>query len=183
MLQEFLSSVDLEQRSSGLFQSRKGSLVRPVSHINTEHMVSFFSIQLRREVNSKCNSRAAAPLVKWEEHFQSPIIFFKYSLFLKRIFIYSWERKREAETQAEREKQAPRRKPNAGLDPGTLGSCCEPKADTQPLSYPGIPQNSIIKKAKEGGRITPARGHSIKGFKVAKGNYFKASRIRSQRGN
>ena len=39
----------------------------------------------------------------------------------------------------QREKQAPWRKPNVGLHPGTLGSCPEPKADTQPLSHPGIP--------------------------------------------
>ena len=29
--------------------------------------------------------------------------------------------------------------PDAGLDPRTLGSSPEPKADTQPLSHPGIP--------------------------------------------
>ena len=37
------------------------------------------------------------------------------------------------------EKQAPRGEPNAGLDPWTLGSCPELKADIQPLSYPGDP--------------------------------------------
>ena len=26
-----------------------------------------------------------------------------------------------------------------GLNPGTPGSCPEPKADTQPLSHPGVP--------------------------------------------
>ena len=36
--------------------------------------------------------------------------------------------KREAETQAEG-KEAPRRKPDAGLDPTTPGSRLEPKAD------------------------------------------------------
>ena len=48
---------------------------------------------------------------------------------------------REAETQAEgqREKQAPCRKPDVGLDPGTLGSHPEPKADGQLLGHPGIP--------------------------------------------
>ena len=30
--------------------------------------------------------------------------------------------------------------PDAGLDPRTLGSCPEPKADTQPLSHPGAPE-------------------------------------------
>ena len=47
------------------------------------------------------------------------------------------------DTQAERhrkreEKQAPCRKPNVGLHPGTPGSHPEPKADTQPLSHPGV---------------------------------------------
>ena len=37
------------------------------------------------------------------------------------------------------EKQAPCREPNVGLDPGSPGSCPELKADTQPLSHPGIP--------------------------------------------
>ena len=49
---------------------------------------------------------------------------------------------REAETPRQREKQAPCREPDAGLDPGTPGSCPEPKADAQhwatqtsPMSY------------------------------------------------
>ena len=37
-----------------------------------------------------------------------------------------------------REKQAPRGEPDVGLDPRTAGSRPEPKADAQPLSYPGI---------------------------------------------
>ena len=37
------------------------------------------------------------------------------------------------------ERQAPCRKLDAGLDPGTSGSCSEPKADTQLLSHSGIP--------------------------------------------
>ena len=39
----------------------------------------------------------------------------------------------------QREKQAPHREPDAGLDPRTLGSQSEPKADVQPLSHSGIP--------------------------------------------
>ena len=39
----------------------------------------------------------------------------------------------------QREKQAPCREPDVGLDPVTLGSRLEPKADAQPLSHPGIP--------------------------------------------
>ena len=62
-------------------------------------------------------------------------------LFLKKDFIYLSMRdtQREAETQAE-EKQAPCREPDAGLDPRTLGSLPEPKADAQPLSPPGAPE-------------------------------------------
>ena len=43
--------------------------------------------------------------------------------------IHREEREREAETQAEG-KQAPCRKPEVGLYPGTPGSHPEPKADT-----------------------------------------------------
>ena len=39
----------------------------------------------------------------------------------------------------EREKQVPPRKSDMGLDPGTLGSCPEPKTDAQLLSHPGVP--------------------------------------------
>ena len=49
------------------------------------------------------------------------------------------EREREAETQA-REKQAPCRKPNVGLDPGTPGLHPGPKADAQLLSHTGVPK-------------------------------------------
>ena len=46
-----------------------------------------------------------------------PVYLFVY-LFLKILFIYSWETYRDAETQAE-EKQAPRREPDVELDPTT----------------------------------------------------------------
>ena len=52
------------------------------------------------------------------------------------------EREREAETQ--REKQAPCRKPDAGLDPGSPGLCPGPKAGTKPLSHPGIPHKGNL---------------------------------------
>ena len=45
-----------------------------------------------------------------------------------------------------REKKAPCREPDAGLDPGTPGSCPELKADTQLLSHPGIPIFYFFKK-------------------------------------
>ena len=41
------------------------------------------------------------------------------------------------DTQREREKQAPCREPNAGLDLGSPGSC--PEGGAKPLSHPGCP--------------------------------------------
>ena len=41
----------------------------------------------------------------------------------------------------QREKQAPCREPDAGLDPGTPGSRPGPKAGAELLSHPGIPLN------------------------------------------
>ena len=52
-------------------------------------------------------------------------------------------RDRERGAERQREKQAPCRKPDVGLDPGTAGSCLEPKADAQPLSHPGVPRIGI----------------------------------------
>ena len=52
---------------------------------------------------------------------------------------------REAETDRQREKQAPCREPDVGLDPRTPGSQPEPKADAQPLSHPGA-QITIFKR-------------------------------------
>ena len=48
-------------------------------------------------------------------------------------------RYRERQRHRQREKQAPCREPDAELDPRTLGSQPELKADAQPLSYLGIP--------------------------------------------
>ena len=53
--------------------------------------------------------------------------------------IYLWETRRERQRHRQREKQAPCGEPDEGLDPRTLGSWLEPKADTQPLSHPGDP--------------------------------------------
>ena len=53
---------------------------------------------------------------------------------------------RNTERQRHRqEKQAPRREPHVGLDPGTPGSCPELKADAQPLSHPGVPSPICLK--------------------------------------
>ena len=53
-------------------------------------------------------------------------------LFLKKDFIYLFMRDTEIESEAEtqREKQAPCREPNVGLDPRTPGSHPELKANT-----------------------------------------------------
>ena len=60
-------------------------------------------------------------------------------IFKKILFIYSWERERERQRHMQREKQAPHREPDVGLDPKTLESRPGPKAGTKPLSHPGIP--------------------------------------------
>ena len=47
---------------------------------------------------------------------------------------------RDAEREArhrQKEKEAPCREPDAGLDPRTLGSQPKPKVDSQQLSHPG----------------------------------------------
>ena len=54
---------------------------------------------------------------------------------------------RERQTYRQQEKQAARKEPDVGLDPGTLGSCPEPKADAQPLSHPGA-HMALISKIK-----------------------------------
>ena len=48
-------------------------------------------------------------------------------------------RDRERQGHKEREKQAPCKEPNVGLDPGTSGSCPGLKAGAKPLSHSGIP--------------------------------------------
>ena len=59
-------------------------------------------------------------------------------LFLWILFIYSWDTQREGQRHRQREKQAPHREPDVGLDPRNPGSWPELKADTQPLSHPGV---------------------------------------------
>ena len=50
---------------------------------------------------------------------------------------------RERQKHRQREKQAPCGEPDVGLDPGTLESHPEPKADAQPLSHPGV-QGTVV---------------------------------------
>ena len=54
---------------------------------------------------------------------------------------------RERQRHRQREKQAPCREPDVGLDPRTLGSYPGLKADAQPLlSHLGVPYPAFIKQ-------------------------------------
>ena len=55
----------------------------------------------------------------------------------KILFIYCWETQRKRHRQR---KRLPYRGPDARLDPRTLGSRPEPKANAQLLSHPGAPR-------------------------------------------
>ena len=46
---------------------------------------------------------------------------------------------RDIEAYRQREKQAPCREPDVGLEPRTPGSYPGPKAGAKPLSHPGVP--------------------------------------------
>ena len=61
------------------------------------------------------------------------------SSFFNKFFIYLFMR----DTGRGR-KQAPYGEPDVGLDPRTLGSHPEPKADAQPLSHSGVPDSSVL---------------------------------------
>ena len=72
----------------------------------------------------------------------NPIITNKFIIFIiifLRFYLFMRHTQKEAETQAERQKQVPCREPDAGLDPGIPGPHLEPKAGAKPLSHPGIP--------------------------------------------
>ena len=54
---------------------------------------------------------------------------------------------KEAETQhRQREKQAPRREPDVGLDPGSPGSCSGPKAARNRCATGAAPRNTGFKE-------------------------------------
>ena len=63
------------------------------------------------------------------------IVFF----FFLRFYLFIHDGHTERQGHRQREKQAPFREPDAGLDPGTPGSHPGPKAGTKPLTHPGIP--------------------------------------------
>ena len=52
---------------------------------------------------------------------------------------------RERQRHRQREKETSYGEPDVGLNPRTLGSHPEPKADAQPLSHPGTPRNRFFK--------------------------------------
>ena len=58
----------------------------------------------------------------------------------KDFMLFINERHTERQRHMQREKQAPRREPDVGLDPRTPGSCPGPKAGAKLLSHPGIPK-------------------------------------------
>ena len=67
------------------------------------------------------------------------------SFFLKDfIYLFMRDTERERQRHRQREKQTPCREPEVGLDPETPGLCPKPKADTQPLSHPGIPSSFFL---------------------------------------
>ena len=53
-------------------------------------------------------------------------------------------RARERQRHRQKEKPAPHREPDVGLDPRTQGSWPELKVDVQPLSHPSIPKKSLL---------------------------------------
>ena len=63
---------------------------------------------------------------------------FKIIIFL-RFYLFIHERQKERQGHRQREMQAPSRKPNAELDPGSPGS--HPECKAEPLSHSGVPQD------------------------------------------
>ena len=61
------------------------------------------------------------------------------TLFFFFLRFYLFMKDTERQRHKQREKQAPYGEPDAGLDPGTMGSHPLPKTGTQPPSHPGIP--------------------------------------------
>ena len=55
------------------------------------------------------------------------------------IYLFMIDIERERQRYGQREKQAPCREPDVGLDPRSPGSHLGLKAGTKPLSHPGIP--------------------------------------------
>ena len=85
-------------------------------------------------------------------HFTEPQYVILFYNFLR--FIYSWETQRERQKRQryrQKKKQAPCGKPDAELNPRTLGSRPEPKADIQPLSHAGVLNLNALKSERHHG--------------------------------
>ena len=65
------------------------------------------------------------------------VIFDFFIVIIFKDFNYSWDTEIKRQRHRQKEKQAPRRQPDAGLNPRTLGSWTVPKAAAQPLNHPG----------------------------------------------
>ena len=63
---------------------------------------------------------------------------FQVAFFFLRFYLFIHER--ESQRHRQREKQAPCREPDMGLDPGSPGSHLGPKAGVKLLSHPGVPK-------------------------------------------
>ena len=74
--------------------------------------------------------------------------FFSFFLFKKRFYLFIHASRRERQRPRQKEKQAPCREPDVGLDPRTPGLRPEPRADAQPLSHPGVPVDHFFKKGR-----------------------------------
>ena len=98
------------------------------------------STTLRSTVTCSTHWVIQAPLPYFKHvynirYFILSIYLFNIFIFLKIVFMRETERQRHRQ----REKQTPWGEPDVELDPRTLGSQPESKADTQPLSHPRTP--------------------------------------------
>ena len=120
---------------------------------NQSHLFSQSSEGQRQEPealgqNPGVGRTALPPEAPGKKPFLAPPLSFPPDLFLFLFlrfysFIHSSEMQRERQRHRQREKQAPCGDPKAEFNPRTLGSRPEPKADTQPLSHPGVPHPSF----------------------------------------
>ena len=83
--------------------------------------------------------------------------YFTKLFFLKKSF-YLFMRDRERQRHRQREKQTPRREPDVGLDPRTLGSRPGRKAGAKLLSHPGISNKTLFWNIYLHGHVS---GHAL----------------------
>ena len=85
-------------------------------------------------------SKRTARGFRFEKWSSSSVLFLKKFIYERFIYLFIHERQRDRQRPRQREKQTLCGEPHAGPDPWsqTLGPCPEQKADTQPLSHPGI---------------------------------------------